>query len=174
MRRCGPHIVNAQQWSYLFQGTLIYTPHCEYVMLTSGPRFNIKMSSYQYRKSHCGDKTILRPSYLHNGISYTGKTTSLYWIRALESISVYLCKIKMIVTSCSMSSVGKIKFSELDHWICFHIKLLIKPMPSTGSCLQQTAIVTKFNSVYTKITANIKTEMSMAFSQSRIHVGGKA
>ena len=41
-----------------------------------------KMPSYQYRKSHCGDKTILRPSYLHNGISYTGKTTSLYSIRA--------------------------------------------------------------------------------------------
>ena len=33
-----------------------------------GPWFNIKMSSYQYRKSHCGDKTIFRPSYLHNGI----------------------------------------------------------------------------------------------------------
>ena len=47
-----------------------------------GPRFNIKMSSYQYRKSHCGDKTILRPSYLHNEISYTGKMTSLYWIKA--------------------------------------------------------------------------------------------
>ena len=44
--------------------------------------FNIKMPSYQNRKSHCGDKTILRPSYLHNEISYTGKTTSLYWIRA--------------------------------------------------------------------------------------------
>ena len=29
---------------------------------------------YQYRESHCGDKTILRPSYLHNVISYTGKT----------------------------------------------------------------------------------------------------
>ena len=41
------------------------------------------MPSYQYRKSHCGDKRILWPSYLHNGISYTGKTTSLYWIRAL-------------------------------------------------------------------------------------------
>ena len=40
------------------------------------------MSSYQYRKSHYGDKTILRPSYLHNGISYTGKTISLYWIRS--------------------------------------------------------------------------------------------
>ena len=48
----------------------------------AGPQFNIKMPSYQYRKSHCGDKTILRPSYLHNGISYTGKMTSLYWIRA--------------------------------------------------------------------------------------------
>ena len=49
----------------------------------SGSWFNIKMISYQYRNSHCGDKTILRPSYLHNGISYTGKTTSLYWLRAL-------------------------------------------------------------------------------------------
>ena len=33
------------------------------------PRFNIKVTSYQCRKSHCGDKTILRPSYLHNEIS---------------------------------------------------------------------------------------------------------
>ena len=41
-----------------------------------GPWFNIKMPSYQYRKSHCGDKTILRSSYLHNGISYTGKMAS--------------------------------------------------------------------------------------------------
>ena len=48
----------------------------------SGGWFNIKMTSYQYRKSHCGDQTILRPSYLHNGISYTSKMSSLYWIRA--------------------------------------------------------------------------------------------
>ena len=34
-------------------------------------------SSYQYRKSHCGDKTVVRSSYLHNGISYTGKISSL-------------------------------------------------------------------------------------------------
>ena len=40
------------------------------------------MSSYQYRKSHCGDKTMSWPSYFHNGISYTDKMTSLYWIRA--------------------------------------------------------------------------------------------
>ena len=38
----------------------------------------IKMLSYQYRKYHCGDKTVVRSSYLHNGISYTGKMTSLY------------------------------------------------------------------------------------------------
>ena len=47
-----------------------------------GPWFNIKMSSYQYRKSHCGDNTDVRSSYPHNGISYTGKIISLYWIRA--------------------------------------------------------------------------------------------
>ena len=47
---------------------------------------NIKMSSYQYRKSHCGDETILRSSHRHNGISYTGKMTSLYWIRAQDDI----------------------------------------------------------------------------------------
>ena len=34
------------------------------------------MASYQYRKSHCGDKTVVRSSYLHNGISYTGKMPS--------------------------------------------------------------------------------------------------
>ena len=49
----------------------------------TGPWFNIKMSSYQYRKSHCGDKTVVRSSYLHNGISYTGKMTSLYWFSPL-------------------------------------------------------------------------------------------
>ena len=44
--------------------------------------FNINMLSYQYRKYHCGDKMVVRSSYLHNGISYTGKMTSLYGIRA--------------------------------------------------------------------------------------------
>ena len=48
----------------------------------TGGWFNINMTSYQYRKSHCGDKTILRPSYLHNGIFHTGKMSSLYWIGA--------------------------------------------------------------------------------------------
>ena len=42
--------------------TFMYSVH-----ISPGPRFNIKMSSYQYRKSHCGDKTAVRSSYLHNG-----------------------------------------------------------------------------------------------------------
>ena len=65
-----------------------------------GGWINIKMSSYQCRKSHCGDKTILRPSYLHNGISYTDKMTSLYWIRALKPISkiVYELVVEILST----------------------------------------------------------------------------
>ena len=59
-----------------------------YPILQPGPRFNIKIPSSQYRKSHCGDKTLVRSSYLHNGISYTGKTTSLYWIRALHPMYI--------------------------------------------------------------------------------------
>ena len=61
--------------------------HC--IDIASGPRFNIKMSSYQHRKSHCGDKTVVRSSYLHNGISYTGKITSLYWISPQQIIPDY-------------------------------------------------------------------------------------
>ena len=51
----------------------------------SGGWFNIKMSSYQYGKSHCGEKMILWPFHLHNPqwISYTGKMASLYWISPL-------------------------------------------------------------------------------------------
>ena len=52
------------------------------MVFLSGSRFNIKMPSYRYRKSHCGDKTVVRSSYLHNGIFYTGKMTYFYCIRA--------------------------------------------------------------------------------------------
>ena len=42
----------------------------------------MKMSFYQYGKSHCRDKKILWPSCLNNDISCTGKMASLYRIRA--------------------------------------------------------------------------------------------
>ena len=51
-----------------------------------GGWFSKKMQSHQYKKYHFRDKKILRPSYLHNGISYTGKMASLYWIRAHSRI----------------------------------------------------------------------------------------
>ena len=70
--------------------SLAHTIYSQYRLLLwrslqdPGGWINIKMPSYQFRKCHCGDKTILWTSYLHNGICYTGKMTSLYWIRALE------------------------------------------------------------------------------------------
>ena len=55
-------------------------PHGQYLAGQSpGPWFNIKISSYQYRKSHCGDKTVVRSSYLHNGISWKSPNPSNYW-----------------------------------------------------------------------------------------------
>ena len=92
------------------------THHSEYSILTAegkcymrsvapeaGPWFNIKMTSYRYRKSHCGDKTVVRSSYLHNGISYTGKMTSFYWIRAQVSragISTFRYLLDVITCPC--------------------------------------------------------------------------
>ena len=53
-----------------------------------GPNFNIKLScEYMYMTSHCGDKAVIRSSYLHDVISYTGKMASLYWISSLGAVS---------------------------------------------------------------------------------------
>ena len=60
--------------------SLLYKTNLSTTKQLPGPWLNIKLSSYQYRKSHCGDKAVVRSSYLHNGISYTGKMSSLYWI----------------------------------------------------------------------------------------------
>ena len=76
---------------------------------TTGPWFNIKMPSYRYRKSHCGDKTVVRSSYLHNGISYTVKMTFLYWIRAQSA--------KYVLDSCTLSInwIANFKYEDGDH-----------------------------------------------------------
>ena len=67
--------------------------------LPAGPWFNIKMS-YQYRKSHCGDKAIIRSSYLHNWNSYAGETESLYWItpRLLWEKTIHICIFHHLLT----------------------------------------------------------------------------
>ena len=72
--------------------------------------FNKKMTSYLYRKSHCGDKTIIRPSYLHNGISYTSKMTSLYWIRPL----VIIMPAHGLAPNSTRSSAGTVRTAKSD------------------------------------------------------------
>ena len=109
--------------------------HYTDVFMSPGPWFNIKMSSYQYRKSHWGDKTVVRSSYLHNGISYTGKMASYIEsgprghfkntyelfnlrVRALEFSPVE----KIYIFQC----MGKIFCVEFQRYpLKFHIKHLI-------------------------------------------------
>ena len=50
----------------------------------SGLSCNIKMLSYQYRKSHCGNETVIRSFLIYSGNSYTGNMTSLYWISPMS------------------------------------------------------------------------------------------
>ena len=104
-----------EMWPYYTETWLQQTKQWE-----SGPRFNIKMTSYQYRKSHCRDKMIWRPSYLHNGISFTGKMTSLYWIRAQEAFWNSLLKMaveKIADKSPEAITLGQASLREAQHWI---------------------------------------------------------
>ena len=51
----------------------------------SGPYFDRKMPSYQYRNTHYGDKIILHLSYFHNEIFCSDKTEHLYWNGAIHA-----------------------------------------------------------------------------------------
>ena len=100
------------------------------------------MSSFQYRKSHCGDKTVVRSSYLHNGISYTGKTTYSYCIRALVTHTYVrvgellrpwhrsLSRVRRQATTWTITdflSLGPLGINFIDKWIkiYFHSKQYI-------------------------------------------------
>ena len=85
------------------------------------------MSSCPYRKSHCGDKTILPLSYIHSGISYTGNMAFLYWIRALppiESKGLFQYTLERFklgkkltdITSFISQSVFDRFYASLTHW----------------------------------------------------------
>ena len=52
--------------------------------ISNGGCFSLKMLSYHYKKSYCGDKATLQLPYIHNEISYTSKTASLYWNKAQQ------------------------------------------------------------------------------------------
>ena len=70
--------------------------------------FNTKMSSYQYRKSHCGDKTVVRSSYLHNGIFYTGKMASLFWFAP-----------QIASGQARLDSIGRVRSYNNRHQVCY-------------------------------------------------------
>ena len=53
----------------------------------TGIHYNIKMPSYQYKKSPCGDKTTIRLSYLHKGIFYTFGKIAPFFIKSSPCIS---------------------------------------------------------------------------------------
>ena len=98
-------VIRHQRCLFCSTPNLWHRQHCLFQLngaYKSGPRFNIKMSSYQYRKSHCGDKTVVRSSYLHNGISYTGKTTSLYWNDPLDLLDKALAEPMSTFCQCDL------------------------------------------------------------------------
>ena len=66
-------------WPVPNHGRMLDGIPCAHFVWSSGHWFYITMQAYQYRKSHCGDTTVARPSYLYNGGSYTGKMASLTW-----------------------------------------------------------------------------------------------
>ena len=76
---------------------------------------NIKMLSYQYRKSHCRDKTVVRSSYLHHGNSYTGKMSSLYWIRA--QVMLLVRWYSLVVNSASWGTSFTNVMNPLSPWV---------------------------------------------------------
>ena len=52
----------------------------------------VKVSRVPMDKSHCGDTTVVKSSYFHDGISYTGKMTSLYWISPQHAIVLFVAE----------------------------------------------------------------------------------
>ena len=114
-----PSTTTFMVWSCIIIALAIANVLC---CTTTGPWFNIKTPSYQYRKSHCGDKTVVRSSYLHNGVSYTGKMTSLYWTSPLTWNKIYLIlEWTLTSTHCGMNKMAAIlqeTFSNSFFCVC--------------------------------------------------------
>ena len=87
--------------------------HICYLTNTCNPLMEIRGLSqrkdglFRYGDFHYKDQMVVRPSYLYNGYSYTGKTTSLYWGRALTVVipSGGRLNIKMSSYQCRNSNV---------------------------------------------------------------------
>ena len=108
MKFCGNFNVN-NHVIMILNHRITHIDFISFMGKSPGPWFNIKMSSYQHRKSHCGDKTVVRSSYLHNGISYTGKVSSSYWIGAQNWLVTFQQCRNTYSKLCSNSKVAHIR-----------------------------------------------------------------
>ena len=109
--------------------------------------------------------TILRPSYLHNGISYTGKITSLYWIRPLVlSCWQVSFKYKMVwARDLSYTLIGIMEISRqwpLVNWVLKYQKQvsrawIIDYIPHSAFCGIQLLILALDTCFWHRIPKNI-------------------
>ena len=104
----------------------MYSLNVSLVLLNqTGHWFNIKMSYYQYRNYHWGDKMTLRLSFLHNGILYTCETISSYWIRP-EIPCMYLYFHNSVQVIHELRDFAK-PLGENERWVCLlHDEMAIK------------------------------------------------
>ena len=72
-----PHLTHQVYMIVRAKHTLI---RCIKLPERPGGWYNTKISSYQYKKDYCENKTILPHSYFHGRIYSTDKKASLYWI----------------------------------------------------------------------------------------------
>ena len=94
---------------------------CSYI--NSGPWFNIKMSSYQYRESHCGDKTVIKfpilvrcHLYIESGPCSQWKHMSTPWIFITIESSANITRSNLVrycINSCMNS--GRISIKGWTH-----------------------------------------------------------
>ena len=132
----------------------------------AGPRFNTKMMSYQDRKS----TTVLRLSYLHNGISFTGKITSLYWIRALkvskQSCSL-TCTVNLSVEKNNLAICGISCTRQMAslHWISQRMGLSSESLPlcHAKTLSVQTTISKSFCSALVMENAMIRSHLNAGY-----------
>ena len=116
------------------------------------------MPSYQYRKYHYGDKTVVRLSDLHNGISFTGKTTSLYWIWALFLKRTVILN-HNFVKKCNEQNMLNI----VEHcWLLYKQALVyIQPVIAVAFHIATDLSSITYSVVHFKVTARTDMKMKM-------------
>ena len=112
----------AVRLSYLYKGNPYTWEGGLHLEVKPGGWFSIQMTSYQNRKSHCGDKMIIWPSYLHRGISYTGKMT---FFISNHSPRIHLANSEVMCIIIQWS----VKLSEPS----VTLKLFPHPLPAAGT-----------------------------------------